>query len=466
MSSAQLTFLGATGTVTGSRYLVEMRGKKILIDCGLFQGPKENRQRNWEPFPVPPDEIDLVFLTHAHIDHIGYTPRFCRENFNGRIYCTDATNELSKILLRDSAHLQEEDAYWANKKGFSKHKPALPLFTVEDAEKALQYFSPLHYGEDLYLSGDFRIKFKDAGHILGSAMVDIKIINRQESRKIVFSGDLGQPGNPILRDPIQVYNVDYLIIESTYGDRLHEKVSTSDELARIIQESVKRGGVLLIPSFAVERTQVVLHTIRELEEKWLIPSLPVFVDSPMAIEATEVFDKRLVDQNLATRISHLEGKQIFYPQKLKFCRSREESKAINNIKKEAIIISSSGMATGGRVLHHLALRLPDPNNTIAFVGYQAVGTRGHHLVDGKPEVKIHGRQIPVNAWVENVPGFSGHADYHAILAWLMAFNRPPEKTFIVHGEPEASASLAEKIRSHFNWEVDIPELGDVREIEM
>ncbi|MBN1212976.1 MAG: MBL fold metallo-hydrolase, partial [candidate division Zixibacteria bacterium] len=396
----------------------------------------------------------------------GYLPRFCREGFSGEIHGTDATCELCRILLRDSAHLQEEDAYWANKKGYSRHKPALPLFTLADAEAALKYFSPMHYGEELYLYDDFRVKFKDAGHILGSSLVDMKILNGKDSQKIVFSGDLGQPGNAILRDMTQVYNVDYLVVESTYGDRIHDDLNIADELARVINESVNKGGVLLIPSFAVERTQVVLYYIRMLEEEGKIPVLPVLADSPMAIEATEVFEQRLTDQNLRTRMLKLSGKKIFYPGKLRFCRTREESKAINNHKDGAIIISASGMATGGRILHHLVQRLPETKNTVLFVGYQAMGTRGRLLLEGRPEVKIHGQQIPVRASIESIPGFSGHADYHAILAWLMAFNRPPKKTFIVHGEPEASNSLAEKIRSRFGWEVAIPQLGEVKELDL
>jgi len=462
---ANITFLGAAGTVTGSKHLLRVRDRNYLIDCGLFQGTKENRRKNWEPMGVSAADIDKIFLTHAHIDHTGYLPRLCRNSFSGKIHCTRATHELCEILLRDSAYLQEEDAYWANKKGFSKHKPALPLFTMEDAEKTLTYFSPLHYGEDLYIEDDFRVKFKDAGHILGSSLVDIKLIDGDRSRKIVFSGDLGQPENVILRDPVQVYNVDYLVVESTYGDRLHGDLSGAEELARVITESIDRGGVLVIPSFAVERTQVILYTIRELEEQGAIPSLPIFVDSPMAINATEVFQKRLVDFNLNTRMKKLEGKSVFHPRQLTYCRKREESKAINAQKSPAIIISASGMATGGRILHHLVNRLPDEKNTVLFVGYQAMGTRGRSLIEGAESVKIHGRYIPVKARVENIPGFSGHADYHAILAWLMGFNRPPVKTFIVHGEPEASASLAEKIQQHFGWEVEVPSQGEKFELD-
>jgi metallo-beta-lactamase family protein len=457
---AALTFLGATGTVTGSRFLLELGGKKILIDCGLFQGTKENRLRNWEPFPVSPAEIDRVFLTHAHIDHTGYLPRFCRDGFTGRIHCTHTTHDLCEIMLRDSAHLQEEDATWANKKGFSKHAPALPLYTVEDAKQALALFSPLHYGEDFNPDGNIRFKLKDAGHILGSSFIDIKTTVNGTVRKILFSGDFGRPAQPILRDPVQVYNVDYLVLESTYGDCLHEAVSPSTELVRVINESIERGGVLLIPSFAVGRTQTLLYVIRELEEEGKIPVLPVYVDSPLSIHATDIFEKRIPDMDLTSRILTLQGKHIFHPKRLILCESRNESKAINDTCSRAIIISSSGMATGGRILHHLKQRLPRSENTVLFIGYQAEGTRGRSILGGEPAVKIHGEQVPVHANIESISGFSGHGDYTEILAWLMGFNRPPEKTFIIHGEPEARASLAEKIHAKFNWDVVIPDFGE------
>jgi metallo-beta-lactamase family protein len=462
---AQLTFFGATGMVTGSRHLFELDGRKLLIDCGLFQGPKEHRLKNWEPFPVPPADIDAVFLTHAHIDHSGYLPRFCQDDFAGPVYCTHPTADLCEILLRDSAHLQQEDARWANKKGFSKHKPALPLYTIKDAEKALDCFKPVYYGDDVYLSKNTRVKFKDAGHILGSSIIDVKTTVDRQSRKIVFSGDLGRPGGFMLRDTAQVFNVDYLVLESTYGDRLHEDVDRSAELGNVIRRSVERGGVLLIPAFAVGRTQDLLYTIRELEEKGDIPSLPVYVDSPMAIDATEIFKRRLSDLNLETRILNLEGKRFLQPREVYFCRSRSESKAINEIKKGAIIISASGMAVGGRILHHLVHRLSDAKNTVLFVGYQVDGTRGRLMIDGHPTIKIHGQKVAVRAAVENIFGFSAHADYHGIAAWLMGFNRPPQKTFIVHGEPEASAALAEWIHARFGWEVVVPEYGDSFELE-
>lgn len=462
---ATLTFYGANGTVTGSRFVLDVDDEKLLIDCGLFQGSKQNRLRNWEPFPIAPGEIDRILLTHAHIDHAGYLPRFCKDGFAGQIHCTFPTYDLCEILLRDSAHLQEEDAYWANKKGFSKHKPALPLYTIEDAENALTFFSPKYYGEDFYYQDDLRIKFKDAGHILGSAFIDIKKGNGTSTRKILFSGDLGRPAQPILRDPVQVFNVDYLVLESTYGNRLHDISSGKDELARVINQSMERGGVLVIPSFAVGRTQTLLYTIRELEGKGLIPVLQVFVDSPMAIDATAIFENRLADQDLEARVQKIQGKDIFRPKRLRICKSRNESKAINQQKSRAIIISSSGMVTGGRILHHLAERLPHHENTILFVGYQAEGTRGRIILEGAPEVKIHGRHVPINAMIENITGYSGHADYNETLAWLMGFNKPPEETFLVHGEPESSAALKEKIEKYLGWRTTVPQFGESFELD-
>jgi metallo-beta-lactamase family protein len=455
-----LTFYGATGNVTGSRYLLKTPEKQLLIDCGLFQGFKENRLRNWEAFPVAPSSIDALLLTHAHIDHSGYIPRLCQQGFNGHIHCTYATQDLCDIMLRDSAHLQEEDARWANKKGFSKHSPALPLYTAEDAEKALTHFTPHYYGEDIFLTESLRIKFKDAGHILGSSFIDVKTTYRDQIRRIIFSGDLGRPSRPILWDPVQVYEVDYLVLESTYGNRLHGQMPAEEDLARVINESMKRGGVLVIPSFAVGRTQELLFFIRELEEQKKIPSVPVYVDSPMAVKATEIFKKRVGDYDLEARILELNGKHVFETGRIQFLKDAEQSKALHSIPGRAIIISASGMADGGRILHHLEHRLPDQKNTVLFIGYQAEGTRGRSILEGKPLVKIHGMEIPVRAHIENISGFSAHADYQETLAWLMGFNRPPLKTFIVHGEPDASASLAEKIRTKLGWNAVIPKLNE------
>ncbi|MCP4631033.1 MAG: MBL fold metallo-hydrolase, partial [bacterium] len=389
---AKLTFMGATGTVTGSRFLLETDGNKILIDCGLFQGLKANRLRNWDPFPVNPSEIDCILLTHAHIDHCGYIPRLCKQGFAGKIHCTFATHELCKILLHDSGYLQEEDAHWANKKGFSKHKPALPLYTIADANASLKQFSPIHYGEDLFITDSIRVKFKDAGHILGSSFIDIKLSDNDDVRRFLFSGDIGSPNRPIVHDPAQVYEVDYLIMESTYGNRRHTDSHTSrdEELARVINDSIKRGGILIIPSFAVGRTQELLYYIRELEEKETIPVLPVYVDSPMAIEATNVFEEMKNDYDLESKLRELEGTMILRPQQLHLCKKLEDSKKLRDLTGPAIIISASGMLEGGRVLHHLQQRLPDPTNTVLFVGYQAEGTRGRAILNGKQEIKIHG----------------------------------------------------------------------------
>lgn len=466
---ASLTFYGATGTVTGSRHLLGIQNQKLLVDCGMFQGTKENRLRNWDKFPVPPSQIDRVLLTHSHIDHTGYLPRFCRDGFSGPVHCTHATRDLCEILLKDSAHIQEEDAFWANKKGFTKHKPALPLYTVRDAEKALRLFSPMHYGEDKYLTGDagdVRIKFKDAGHTLGSAFVDVKSGNSKATRRILFSGDLGRPNVPILREPVQVFEVDYLIVESTYGTRLHEDGKPNEEMERVIRESVKRGGVLVIPSFAIGRTQTLLYVIRDLEEQGKIPILPVFVDSPMAVDATHIYEQHIADQNMASRLMFLHGKQVFKPGKLVLCDTQDKSKTINAHRGPAIIISASGMATEGRILHHLAQRLPHPENTVLLAGFQAEGTRGRAILDGAKEVKIHGMLVQVRAKIESISGYSGHADYEEVLAWLMGFNRPPEKTFVVHGEPESSAAMAQKIRDQFGWEVVIPKFGEAFELDL
>ena len=452
-----LTFLGATGTVTGSRFLLKTAHKQYLIDCGLFQGLKELRLRNWEPFPISPENIEAVILTHAHIDHTGYLPRLVHYGFKGTIYATTATTDLCQILLPDSAHLQEEDAEYANKKHFSKHSPALPLYTTEDALQALELFTPIAYGSRLQLEDGVSLTFRDAGHILGSSFIDLRLSIDGEQRRLLFSGDLGRPNQPILRDPHTVFGADYLIVESTYGDRLHGNEDPKEVMARIINESVRRGGVLLIPSFAVGRTQELLYTIRELEEANRIPHLPIYMDSPLAIKATKIFSKNKQDFDLKSKTLELKGKNVLETAQLHFAQTQEESKAINKIKSNAIIISASGMATGGRILHHLFNRLPDPKNTVLFIGYQAVGTRGRTILDGAESVKIHGQYVPIRAHIEGTSCFSAHADYHEILAWLSNFNSVPRKVFIVHGEPEPARSLSDKINQHFGWSTELPE---------
>ena len=462
---AKLTFYGATGTVTGSRFHLEIDGKNLLIDCGMFQGPKKVRLKNWEVFPIPPSTFDFVLLTHAHIDHSGYLPKFVKEGFSGKIICTHATAELCKVMLKDSAHIQEEDAKWANKKGFSKHSPAMPLYTKEDAKKTLNLFHPIHYGDFFKLSENTRIKLHDSGHILGSALIDVKTKTTVKSRKILFSGDLGRPEIPVLNEPDQVYNVDYLILESTYGQRLHESSDPISNLVEVIDRSMKRGGSLVIPAFSVGRTQTLLYLLRLLEEEGKIPSYPIFVDSPMAINALDIFKDHIKDFDLYARMQKMQGKDIFHPKDLHICRSREESMSINKYRSGVIIISASGMVTGGRILHHLAQRLPDPKNTVLLMGYQAEGTRGRTIQEKKETVKIHGKQVPINAQVAIIDGFSGHADYNEMLAWLMPFNKTPKQVFMVHGEAEASQSMAEKIRKTYGWNVTVPQFGNSFELE-
>ena len=460
----KLTFLGATGTVTGSKYLLEADGKKFLIDCGMFQGLKELRLRNWEDFPVDPSSIDAVILTHAHIDHSGYLPKLVQMGFKGIVYATPATMDLCQIMLPDSAHLQEEDAKYANKKQFTKHKPAMPLYSQTDAQNALELFEPLPYGKKITLSDNVTLCYRDAGHILGSAFVDIRIMQENKEKRILFSGDLGRPAQPILRDPHTVFGTDYLVLESTYGDRLHGETDRKEDLAKVINDSYERGGVLVIPSFAVGRTQELLYTIRELENEKRIPIMPIFVDSPMAINATTVFMKNSQDHDMESKLAKLKGVDILKTTDLRFTRTAEQSKMINNIPGKAIIISASGMVTGGRILHHLFNRLANPNNTVLFIGYQAEGTRGRTILEGAESVKIHGQQVAVKAHIEQISGFSAHADYNEILAWLSSFNEAPRKIFIVHGEASQSVALSERIQTNFNWETAIPKYLESAEL--
>ena len=463
---AKLSFLGAAGTVTGSRHLLETHGQRLLIDCGLFQGIKANRLKNWEAFPEAPPLIDQVLLTHAHIDHTGYLPRLVKDGFRGPIHCTKATAELAKILLPDTGYLQEEEARYANRKGYSKHHPAKALFGEEDARNVFPYLNPVEYGELFYPADGLRAKYRDAGHILGSAFLDIRTTGSENTRKIVFSGDLGRPIDPILRSPVQVYNVDYLVLESTYGDRLHDDINSRKNFVEILTSTFDRGGMVVIPAFSVGRTQALLFLIREMEEEGLLPKVPIFVDSPMALKALEVHRNHIHDLNLRCRKLHVAGKQLFQPGKLKLCPKLNQSKSIHSVREPGIIISASGMATGGRVLHHLRERLPNEKNTVLFVGYQAEGSRGRRLLDGAGEIRMFGEMVPVNASIEYVPGFSGHADYREILAWLVGFNKKPERVFLVHGEDGPRQALAEHIRKYLNWKVTVPEEGESVELKL
>jgi metallo-beta-lactamase family protein len=454
----RIKFLGAAGTVSGSKYLLDTGESRFLVDCGMFQGPKRLRLLNWEKPPVSPESIDHVLLTHAHLDHSGMLPVLVREGFKGKIWATSVTAELCRISLLDAAHLQEEDARFANKMKFSKHEPALPLYTTEDAERVFPHLRAVDYDQPKELANGTRIRFLDAGHILGSAIVEVTAPDGEKPVRLVFSGDLGRYDALILRDPASVDQADYLLVESTYGNREHPPEEPVEELRSIIIDTAKRGGMLIIPSFAVGRTQTLLYLLRDMRLRGLIPDLPIFVDSPMAQRVTDVFCRHIdIFDEEAKAVFNKTGVCPILSPNMQFVQLKEESQKINDMRYPAIIVSASGMATGGRVLHHLKFRLPDPRNTVLFVGYQAVGTRGQLLRDGARTIKIHGEMVPVRAQIRNIEAFSGHADSGEILRWLGTFKAPPKMTFIVHGEPDASKALADEIHRSLGWKTHIPE---------
>jgi len=456
---ARLQFLGGTGTVTGSKYLVDTGKVRFLVDCGMFQGNKNLRLRNWEALPVRPSSLDHIFLTHAHVDHIGMLPVFVRDGFRGSVWSTEVTRELAEINLADAAHLQEEDARFANKKGFSKHKPALPLYTGEDVERAVPLIRSIDYRKPMDLPGGTKVMFHEAGHVLGSAMIEVSVPAADgRTRSILFSGDLGRRDVVVDNDPFVIEKADYILIESTYGDREHPDEDPEPELAEIINATAARGGSLVVPAFALGRTQILLYTLRGMKAKGAIPDLPVYVDSPMAISITEIYCRHIesLDRQARAIFSATGECPMIFPN-LHFLRSPAESKELNSQHFPCIIISASGMATGGRVLHHLKCRLPDPRNAVLFIGFQANGTRGQLLKDGAREIKIHGEQVPVRAQVRAVESFSRHADARELLHWLRGVRVPPRQAFVVHGEPESSAALAGEIRRALKWKVSIPE---------
>jgi metallo-beta-lactamase family protein len=443
----RLTFLGGAGTVTGSKYLLEAGGFRLLLDCGLFQGYKQLRQRNWTPLSVDPASIDAVILSHAHIDHSGYIPLLVKNGFRGRVFCTEATRDLCEILLPDSGYLQEREADFANRYGFSKHKPALPLYGLKDAHDSLEHFSPQPFEQTINIHEGVHARFLKAGHILGAAIVEINI----KGTKIVFSGDLGRPGSATMHDPAQVSDADYLLVESTYGDRRHDDRDPEDALEDVILRTSRRGGTIIIPSFAVGRSQSLLFHIHRLKVAGRIPAIPVFLDSPMAINATEIFRKHIEDHKLSEQICGEAFKSSQYT------RTSEESKALDTSPMPMVIISASGMATGGRVVHHLKSFITDSRNTILFAGFQAGGTRGEALVNGANRIKIHGEYYPVKAEISNLEMLSAHADSDEIMSWLGGFKRPPTRTFIVHGEPAAADRLLQRVEDDFEWDAVVPE---------
>jgi metallo-beta-lactamase family protein len=444
-------FLGGAGTVTGSKYLVRAGGRQVLLDCGLFQGLKSLRLRNWAEPPFQPSKVDAVVLSHAHVDHTGYLPLLAHHGFRGPVYCTPATADLLGVLLPDCARLQEEDAAHANRHGYSKHRPALPLYTSADAEAALRLVRRRPFGRPFQVCEGFTALNRRAGHILGAASVELRI-GADDPLWLVFSGDLGRWNRPILRDPEPVPRADVLLVESTYGDRLHPP-DPLPELARVVNEAAARGGALLVPAFAVDRTQELIWTLRRLEDEGRIPVLPVYEDSPMAIEVTELYGRHPDEHDVETRALTDEGKNPLKTRKLRAVRTPRESKALNAVQGPMIVIAGSGMATGGRILHHLARRLSDPRTTVLLVGYQAEGTRGRALQDGATSLRLHGRDVPVAARVEVVQGLSAHGDRKDILRWLSGFKRPPARTYVVHGEPAAAEGLAQAVRAELHWEV-------------
>lgn len=445
----KLTFLGATDTVTGSRYLVEAGGRRVLVDCGLFQGPKKLRERNWQLFPTPAASIDAVVLSHAHLDHSGYLPRLCREGFTGPVYCTEGTRDLLRILLPDSGHLQEEEARLANRNHTSKHAPALPLYTKEDAMRSLDQLIAQPMQAPFAAAPGILASFSPVGHILGAAGVALS----SGGTRLTFSGDVGRPADPIMKAAELLPATDYLVLESTYGDRLHPEERTLDVIAQVIGRTVERGGTVVVPAFAVGRTQHLLHLLATLRAAGRIPPVPVYVDSPMAIDATEIFLRHSADHKLTPAQCAAMGRLPWY------AHTRDESRRIDQRTEPSIILSASGMATGGRVLHHLRCFLPDERATIVLVGFQASGTRGRALLDGARELKLLGQYVPVRAQVVQVEGLSAHMDYREMLDWLRASHLAPRRVFVTHGEPAAADSLRRRLRETFGWDAIAPDLG-------
>lgn len=467
---ASISFWGGVGTVTGSKYLVESGDSRVLVDCGLFQGFKELRERNWQEPPFDPRSLDAVLITHAHIDHTGYLPRLVKQGFHGPVYCSRGTADLLKILLPDSGRLQEEDADFRNRHNLTKHKPALPLYTEKDAYASLELLEPVaNDGEPVQVAPAFRASFRIAGHILGSSLVLLEVAHAVadgSGRRVLFSGDLGHYDQPIIRDPVAPPPCDYLLVESTYGDRLHDPEDPKVALARIINDAAERDAPVLIPAFAVGRTQEIVYLIRELEDEKAIPVLPVSVDSPMAAATTAAYSRRTEEHDEEYASVLRQQKHPLRTHSMMTASSRQESKRLNDAEGARVIISASGMMTGGRVLHHAMRLVPNPAATIVFVGFQAAGTTGRRIQDGEPEVKIMGQWVPVRCRIAKIGGFSAHADYGEVLKWLEGMKDGiPSRTFLTHGEPDAANAMAGHIKERFGWNVHVPQYGERFEME-
>jgi metallo-beta-lactamase family protein len=461
---ASISFWGAAGTVTGSKYLIESGRAQVLVDCGLFQGMRELRERNWAEPPFNASTVDAVILTHAHIDHTGYLPRLVRHGFRGPVYCSRGTADLLKILLPDSARLQEEEADYRNRHKITKHLPALPLYTEEDAREALKLLSVVkNTGEPFQVVKGIQAEFRIAGHILGSSHVLVHLEGAgedQQGRRILFSGDLGKYDQPIIRDPVAPPSCDYLLIESTYGNRLHDVEEPKQALERIIKQAAAHNGAILIPAFAVGRVQEIVYLIRELEEEKRIPILPVSVDSPMAAAATQSY-ARITEEHDEEYAAALKITPTpLRTHSMVAASTREESKRLNQAEGARIIIAASGMMNGGRILHHALRLLPDENAIVVFVGYQAAGTLGRRVADGEKQVKVLGQWIPVRCEIDKIGGFSAHADWKEVVRWLADMPLPPRKVFVIHGEPDAAQAMAGHLRDRFGWSIEVPQYGE------
>ncbi len=462
---ATLTFWGAAGTVTGSKYLIESHHNRVLVDCGLFQGPRELRERNWAEAPFPAASVDAVLLTHAHIDHTGYLPRFVNQGFRGPVYCSRGTAELLRILLPDSARLQEEEADYRNRHKITRHDPALPLYTEADANAALRLLEIVpNDGQLVKIVKGISAEFRIAGHILGSSQVLAHIEADHQSQRVLFSGDLGKYDQPIIRDPVAPPACDYLVVESTYGDRIHDPEEPKVALERIIKNAALHDSEILIPAFAVGRAQEVLYLIRELEDEKRVPILPVILDSPMASAATRVYANRRDEHDEEYVTASTGNASPLRTHSMIASTTREDSKRLNKQRGARVIISASGMMTGGRVLHHALRVLPDENATIVFVGYQAAGTLGRRVADGEREVKVLGQWIPVRCNTERIGGFSAHADWQEVIRWLQDLPAPPRRVFVTHGEVGSATAMAQHIRERFDWTVEVPEHGQQFEL--
>ncbi len=462
--NVKIKFLGAAQSVTGSKYLVEVDNKKILVDCGMFQGKKELRLRNWNPLPVDPKEIDIVIITHGHIDHIGYLPRLVKDGYKGKIVCTAATEDLMSIMLQDAAKLQEEEAMFAFKRGYSKHEHPEPLFTVEDAKSVLPLTVSQPMKKEFFLLPDITASFHNAGHILGSAFIQLHLKGKLQTKTITFSGDLGRYEDPILYEPDPIPPTDVLLVESTYGDRLNPMLDVENQLCKIVDESYANEGALLIPAFALGRTQSLIYYLIKLMKAKSMPTMPIYIDSPMAISVTNLYERHAELHKIPVTKEHNELISIFDSPNIHFCNTRESSQALNAIKKPIIIISASGMATGGRVLHHLSHRLPKENDTVLFAGYQAEGSRGRRIAEGEPTIRIFGKEVPVHCHIREVHGLSAHADQRELIRWVSTLSNAPKQVFITHGEVESATTFSKLITEKFGWNTMIPEYLQTAEL--